>query len=96
MAFRIYYNKKTRHPAISLSGKEKEVWENMEMTHHPSKYDSYIEIITVSPNNTSKSYVRKYIRKDKPGVRGKPYQSLKIKSASETAIKKYIKTKKKR
>ena len=96
MAFKIYYNKKTRHPAISLSGKEKEVWENMEMTHHPSKHDSYIEIITVSTNNSSKSFVRKYIRKDKPGVRGKLYQSLKIKSTSEAAIKKYIKTKKKR
>ena len=96
MAFKIYFNKKTRHPSISLSGKEKEIWENMTMTHHPSKNDSYIEIVIVSPGGPSKSFVRKYIRKDKKGVRGKPYPRLKLDVSSESNIKDYLKSKKKR
>ena len=96
MAFKIYFNKKTRHPSISLSGKEKEIWENMTMTHHPSKNDSYIEIVIVSPSGPSKSYVRKYIQKDKRGVRGKLYRRLKLDASSESSIKDYLKSKKKR
>ena len=96
MAFKIYFNKKTRHPSISLSGKEKEIWENMVMTHHPTKNDSYIDIVIVSPNRLSKSYVRKYIRKDKKRVRGKPYPRLKLDDSSESDIKNYLKNKKKR
>ena len=96
MAFKIYFNKKTRHPSISLSGKEKVIWENMPMTNHPSKDDSYIEIVIVSSSGPSKSYVRKYIRKDKKGVRGKPYSKLKLDASSESNIKDYLKSKKKR
>ena len=96
MAFKIYFNKKTRHPSISLSGKEKEIWENMAMTHHPTKNDSYIDIVIISPNGLSKSYVRKYIRKDKRRVRGKPYPRLKLDDSSESNIKTYLKIKKKR
>ena len=96
MAFKIYFNKKTRHPSISLSGKEKEIWENMEMTHHPSKNDAYIDIIIISPKGCSKSYARKYIRKDKSGVKGKPYPKLKLNDTSENSIKAYLKNKKKR
>ena len=96
MAFKIYFNKKTRHPSISLSGKEKEIWENMEMTHHPTKNHVYIEIVIISPNGRSKSHVRKYVRKDKTGVRGKPFPRLKLESSSESDIKAYLKNKKKR
>ena len=96
MAFKIYFNKKTNHPSISLSGKDAEKWENMEMTHHPSKNDAYIDIVTISPNGSSKSYVRKYIRRDKKGVKGKRLTRVSVDSSSETKIKAYLKEKKKR
>lgn len=47
MAFKIYFNKKTRHPSISLSGKDKEKWENLEMTHNPSGDNKYIDIVVL-------------------------------------------------
>ena len=96
MAFKIYFNKKTRHSSISLSGKEKRIWENMEMTHHPTRSDSYIDIVIVSPGGHSKSHVRKYIRKDKSGVRGKQFPRLKLDDSSESTIKLYLKEKKKK
>jgi len=96
MAFKIYFNKKTRHPSISLSGKEKEIWENMEMTHHPTSNHSYIDIVTISPNGRSKSYVRRYVRKDKRGVKGKRLRRVSIDHSSEKKVKHYLKEKNKR
>ena len=96
MAFKIYFNKKTRHPSISLSGKEKEIWENMEMTHHPTPNHSYIDIVTISPNGRSKSYVRRYVHKDKRGVKGKRLRRVSIDYSSEKKVKHYLKEKNKR
>ena len=96
MAFKIYFNKKTRHPSISLSGKEKEIWENMEMTHHPTHNDSYIEIECVSSNGESKSYVRKYIHRDKIGVKVKRPKRTKLTNDSESKVKQFLKEKKKK
>ena len=96
MAFKICFNKKTRHPSISLSGKEKEIWENMEMTHHPTHNDSYIEIECVSSNGESKSYVRKYIRRDKIGVKVKRPKRTKLTNDSESKVKQFLKEKKKK
>ena len=94
MAFKIYFNRKTRHPAISLSGKEKEIWENMELTHHPTRNHSYIEIVTTSPNGSSKSYVRKYIRKDKLRIKGKKMRRISLDNSSENKIKSYLHSRK--
>lgn len=91
MAFKIYFNKKTGHPSISLSGKDKEKWENMEMTHHPTKKHSYIDIITISSKGSTKSYVRKYVRKDKKGVRGKIHKNTRLSNDSEGKVKEYLK-----
>ena len=96
MAFKIYFNKKTRHPSISLSGKEKEIWENMEMTHHPTSNDSYIEIECVSSNGESKSYVRKYIRRDKICVKVKRPKRTKLTNDSELKVKQFLKEKNKK
>lgn len=96
MAFKIYFNKKTRHPSISLSGKEKEIWENMEMTHHPTSNHPYIEIVTFSNNGKSKSFVRRYVRKDKRGVKGKRLHRVSIESSSENEVKSYLKTRNKK
>lgn len=96
MGFKIYFNKKTRHPSISLSGRDKKIWENMEMTHHPSKSSKYIVVICISPNGLSKSYVRKYIRKDRKGVKGKLHKNTKLKRDSELEVQNYLKKHKKR
>ncbi len=96
MAFKIYFNRKTRHPAISLSGKEKEIWENMELTHHPTDNDSYIDIITITRDGLSQSYVRKYIRKDKQRVKGRRFKRIQLDNTSEEKVKNYLKEKKKR
>ncbi len=97
MAFKIYFNKKTRHPSISLSGKEKEIWENMEMTHHPTSKDKYIIIECVSSNGMTTSYVRRYIRKDNRGVKSKHPKRTRLTEKSEAKVKNYLReTKKKR
>ena len=95
MAFKIYFNKKTRHPSISLSGKDAEKWDNMEMTHHPTRNHSYIDIVTVSPNGSSKSYVRKYVRKDKYRIKGKRLHRVSLDDSSEKKIKSYLHSRKK-
>ena len=96
MAFRIYFNKKTGHPSISLSGKDKTIWENLEMTHNPTGKDNYINIECISTNGKTKSYVRKYIRKDKKGVKSKKPKRTKLTSESEIKVKDYLSKKKKR
>ena len=96
MGFKIYFNKKTGHPSISLSGKEKAASENMEMTHHPTGKDAYIEIECVSSNGESKSYVRKYIRKDKIGVKAKRPKRTKLTNESEQKVKQFLKEKNKK
>ena len=96
MAFKIYFNKKTRHPSISLSGKEKEIWENMEMTHHPTDKYNYIVIECVSSNGVTTSYVRRYIRKDNRGVKAKHPKRTKLTEKSEAKVKNYLKEAKKK
>ena len=95
MAFKIYFNKKTGHPSISLSGKDKTKWENLEMTHHPRTDDKYIEIVCISNRKESTSYVRKYIRKDKYGVKGRKMNNHKLTDCSECKVKTYLKEKNK-
>lgn len=91
MAFKIYFNKKTRHPSISLSGKDKEKWENLEMTHNPSGDNKYIDIVCITPKGPSKSYVRKYVRKDRHRVKGKLHKNTKLDYNSESKVKNYLK-----
>lgn len=96
MAFKIYFNKKTRHPSISLSGKDAEKWENMEMTHHPTDKNNYIVIECVSANGVTTSYVRRYIRKYNRGVKAKHPKRTKLTEKSETKVKNYLKEAKKK
>ena len=91
MAFKIYFNKKTRHPSISLSGKDKEKWENLEMTHNPSGNNKYIDIECITPKGPSNSYVRKYVRKDRHRVKGKLHKNTKLDYNSESKVKNYLK-----
>ena len=66
------------------------------MTHHPSIKDSYIEIECVSYNGESKSYVRKYIRKDKTGVKAKKPKRTKLTDESEQKVRRFLKEKNKK
>lgn len=44
MPLKIYRNKKTRHPSISIRQKDKTKWHNMPMSHSKPKHLSYIKI----------------------------------------------------
>lgn len=66
------------------------------MTYHPTAKDAYIDIECVSSNGESISYVRKYIRKDKLGVKAKKPKRTKLTNESEQRIKRFLKEKNKK
>lgn len=98
MAFKIYKNKITKHPSVSIKQNDKKHWFNLPMSHSKPN-DSYIKtnIFIINNNhkkrNNQESYVRKYVRKDKMGVRGHPYNEILFDQNAENEIKKYLKTK---
>ena len=91
MSFKFYKNKITGHPSVSLRQKDRRKWYNMPVSHQKPK-DSYLEINDPHPKakESQKSFVRKYIRKDKRGVKGHPYKEYRLTNESEIKIKKYI------
>ena len=89
--FKIYRNKKTSHPSISLKSQDKTSWHNLEITHHPRKNDRYIEIEKLNKRDGYKTYVRKYIRHDKHKYKGFRYREYKLSPYSEFIIKQYLK-----
>lgn len=94
MAFKLYKNKITNHASISTKQKDKSKWYNLPVSHSKPS-DSYIEIQDPHPKakQGQKSYVRKYIRKDKKGVKGHPYKEYRLSKKSEKKIKQYLKEK---
>ena len=90
MAFKIYRNRKTKHPSISLKSGDKEFWHNLEVTHSPRKNDRYIEVDELNPNKVGKSYIRKYCRRDKHKFKGFYYSKYKVSKKSEKKIKSYL------
>ena len=42
MAFKIYHNRKTRHPSISLKSGDKKYWHYLEVTHRTVKEERYL------------------------------------------------------
>ena len=66
------------------------------MTHHPRTDDKYIEIVCISNRKESTSYVRKYIRKDKHGVKGRKMNNHTLTNSSEGKVKTYLKEKNKK
>lgn len=95
MPLKIYRNKKTRHPSISIRQKDKTKWHNMPMSHSKPKHLSYIKINDPHPyaKTGNKTFVRKYIRKDKKGVRGFLYKDYRLSIEDELKIKSYLKQK---
>ena len=90
MAFKIYKNRKTKHPSISIKSGDKKNWHNLEVTHSPRKHDRYIEIDDLNTNVKGKAFVRKYYRKDKHKLKGFRYKDYKLSECSEREVKKYL------
>lgn len=90
MAFKIYNNKKTRHPSISIKSGDRKSWHNLEVTHSPRKNDRYIEIDDLNPHIKGKAFVRKYYRKDKHKLKGFRYRDYKVSNSSEIKVKRYL------
>ena len=96
MTFRIYKNRKTRHPSISIKSGDKKKWHNLEVTHSPVCGQKYIEIDSLIPSDKKKSFVRKYYRKDKHKLKGFRYKNYKLSKRSEYRVKDYLKKRHKR
>lgn len=95
MSFKIYKNKKTNHPSVSLRQKDKSKWFNLPMSHSKPSNDAYLEIDDPNPNSpkNSKTFIRKYVRKDKIGVKGHIYNKYVLSTKSENNIKQYLRNK---
>lgn len=91
MVFKIYKNRKTRHPSISIKSGDKSSWHNLEVTHSPRDNDRYIEIDSLNSNDKNKAFVRKYYRKDKHKLKGFRYVDYHVSKKSEQDIKNYLK-----
>ena len=90
MAFKIYNNRKTRHPSISIKSGDKKHWHNLEVTHSPARNERYFEIVNLNSRDARKTYVRKYYRKDKHKLKGFRYKNFKLSKKSEINIKRYL------
>ena len=91
MAFKIYRNRKTRHPSISLKSGDKKNRHNLEITHSHLKNERYIEVDNTNSIDGRKSYVRKYYRKDKHKLKGFWYKNFKLSKESEIRVSRYLK-----
>ena len=93
--FKIYKNKKTNHPSVSIRQRNRRYWWNMPMTHSRPTKDTSLEIDDPHPKakKGSKSYIRRYIRKDKRKIRGHRYRDYVLSKESEKIIKRYLKEK---
>lgn len=91
MAFKVYNNRKTKHPSISIKSGDKKNWHNLEVTHSPTSKGRYIEIDNINPKEGGYSYVRKYYRKDKHKIKSFRYKKYRLTNTSERKVKKYLK-----
>lgn len=94
MSFKIYKNKVTGHASVSLRQKDKKHWYNLPMSHSQPN-DSFIKVNDPHPKAGKKqhSYIRKYVRKDKRGVKSRLYKGYQFSPNSELKIKNYLKSK---
>ena len=93
--FKIYKNRKTNHPSISIKSGDKQYWHNIPISHTKFKNDTFIIVNDPHPNASKNTinYVRKYIRKDKHKIKGRLYKRYRFNKKSETLIKNYLKKK---
>ena len=90
MAFKIYHNRKARHPSISIKSGDSKYWHNLEVTHNPAKNERYLEVDNANFKDRRKSHVRKYYRKDKHKLKGFYYRNFKLSGESEIRIRRYL------
>ena len=76
--FKFYKNKKTHHPSISIRQRDKRKWHNIPISHSKPKNDTFIQIDDPHPKakQNDKSYIRKYIRIDKRGVKATRIENI--------------------
>ena len=90
--YKIYKNKRTRyHPSIEISVLEDGTWENIEITSSPTKTGNY-EVLDVNPNSNSnsKSYFRRYLRRDKIRHRGEQLKKYQLVVSDEIKIDVFV------
>ncbi len=94
MSFKVYKNKVTGHASVSLKHRDKKHWYNLPMSHEKPK-DSFIRVNDPHPKASKKghSYIRKYVRIDKRGVKSRCYRGYVFSLNSEIKIKNYLKQK---
>lgn len=93
---KIYKNKATKyHPSIEVNSDEK-TWDNLELTHNPTKNNRYIELKqNPNKNNPKKAYVRKYLRKDPIRTRGELLSKFNLSEEDLKQIEEFLKRHKK-
>lgn len=91
MSFKIYNNRKTKHPSVSIKSGDKKYWHNLEVTHHPTSSGRYIEIDNIDPLESDLSYLRKFVRKDKHKIKSYRYKRYRLTKNAERKVKKYLK-----
>ncbi|MCR5332483.1 MAG: hypothetical protein K6E11_00425 [Bacilli bacterium] len=90
--YRFFKNKRTNyHPSIQIDVLEDGTWENIEITHSPTKKGKYEELdANPNPDSNEKSYFRKYLRKDKLRHRGKELKKYRLVVSDEIKIDVYV------
>ena len=93
--FKFYFNKITRHPSISVKQADKRYWHNIPVTHSKPKNDASLVINDPHPKaqKVSVAFARRFVRKDKCGVKGFKYRQYRMNRESELRIKRYLKEK---
>ena len=91
--YKIYKNKRTKfHPSIDIRITFDKIWENIEITSHPSKKGKYIKL-TVNPNKNWKNkdaWFRRYIRKDPLSAKGEEFKNYELSSEDETKVDNFL------
>ena len=90
--YKIYKNKRTKyHPSIEIAVLEDGTWENVEITSSPTTTGKYEEFeVNPNPKSTSKSYFRKYLRKDKIRHRGEELKKYRLVVSDEVKIDVFV------
>jgi len=82
-------NNKTKHGALIV---DEDKYSYMDITTHPAKGESYISLdATIGNKKNKKSYIRKYVGKDKKKVFSKWIMKYKIDDKDMDKIEDYLK-----
>lgn len=90
-----YKNRKQRfHPCYEVSSDDKK-WQNMTLTHQPVKGESYIPLDkNPNPNDSQKSYLRKYVASDPIKTRGQHLKNYHLSTSDQVKVNQYLEERK--